>query len=142
MPALLSTQHYLTHMRNLLKLYRAESSNIRGNFDETLGNDALVAFVGGTRCWETKHWCHNVMKSRCSDCFSMSRYHVNSPASKPCEVSAVSPFLQCPEALAEVRPQLPLSGHSIVYTVSDSLEISANEPPKSSPQSPSKEGVC
>ena len=56
-------------MRNLLKLYRPESSNIRGNFDETLGNDALVAFVGGTRCWETKHWCHT--KSRCSDYFSI-----------------------------------------------------------------------
>ena len=46
-----------------------------------------------------------------------------------------SPFLQCPEAPAEVRPPLALSGHSIVYPVSDSLEISANEPPKSSPQS-------
>ena len=80
------------------------------------------------------------MKSRCSDYFSMSRYHINSPASKPCEVSAVSPFLQCPEALAEVRPPLPLSGHSIVYPVSDSLEISANEPPKSSPQSPIEGG--
>ena len=74
--------------------------------------------------------------------YHRSRHHINSPASKPCGVSAVSPFLLFSEALAEVRPPLPLSGHSIVYPVSDSLEISSNEPPKSSPQSPSKEGVC
>ena len=96
-------------------------------WDKMLGNEALVP--------------HEAPMFRLL-LYHRSRYHINSPASKPCEVSAVSPFLLCPEVLAEVRPPLPLSGLSIVYPVSDSLEISSNEPPKSSPQSPSKEGVC